>query len=154
MVLCKPLSTATHHGLNSWMPERIYAQCFFFVFCFFDYRKAFDTVPHWPLLEKLVALKLNRHVIQWIADYLTARTQQVVVDGETSEVADVLSGVPHAGLCPGPPSISNLHSIWWNGHHFLSLNEWCLRTVHSFTDLFPVQVISSLSRTILPIVDC
>ena len=31
---------------------------------FFDYRKAFDTMPHQPLLEKLVALDLNRHVIQ------------------------------------------------------------------------------------------
>ena len=65
---------------------------------FFDYQKAFDSVPHRPLLEKLVALDMNRHVIQWIADYLTSRTQQVVVEGEISKVANVLSGVPQGSV--------------------------------------------------------
>ena len=37
-------------------------------------------------------------MIQWIADYLTLRTQQVVVEGETSKVADVLSGVPQGSV--------------------------------------------------------
>ena len=64
-------------------------------------KKAFDTVPHRPLFEKLVALNLNRHMIQWIADYLTLRTQQAVVEGETSKSADVLSGV-HQGSVLGP----------------------------------------------------
>ena len=65
---------------------------------FFDYRKAFDSMPHRPLLEKLIALDMNRHVIQWIADYLTSRIQQVVVEGEISKVANVLSGVPQGSV--------------------------------------------------------
>ena len=65
---------------------------------FFDYRKAFDTVPHRPLLQKLVSLNLNIFLIQWIADYLTSRTQQVVVEGESSMVEDVLSGVPQGSV--------------------------------------------------------
>ena len=65
---------------------------------FFDYRKAFDTVPHRPLLEKLTSLNVNNFLIQWIADYLTSRTQQVVVEGETSEVVKVLSGVPQGSV--------------------------------------------------------
>ena len=80
------LSTATHWFELLDAGKDIYA-------VFFDYRKAFDTVPHRPLLKKLVALNLKGHVIHWIADYLTSRTQQVVVEGETSKVADVLSGV-------------------------------------------------------------
>jgi hypothetical protein len=65
---------------------------------FFDYRKAFDTVPHRPLLQKLISLNLNRFSIQWIADYLTSRTQQVVVEGEISNMENVLSGVPQGSL--------------------------------------------------------
>ena len=65
---------------------------------FFDYRKAFDTVPHRPLLQKLISLNVNRLLIQWIADYLTSRTQQVVIEGESSMVKHVLSGVPQGSV--------------------------------------------------------
>ena len=65
---------------------------------FFDYRKAFDTVPHRPLLQKLISLNSNGFLIQWIADYLTSRTQQVVVEGESSTVKNVLSGVPQGSV--------------------------------------------------------
>ena len=65
---------------------------------FFDYRKAFDTVPHRPLLQKLISLNINRYLIQWIADYLTSRTQQVVVEGECSKMEDVLSGVSQGSV--------------------------------------------------------
>jgi len=33
---------------------------------FFDLRKAFYSVPHQPLLEKLEETGLNRHLLQWI----------------------------------------------------------------------------------------
>ena len=35
---------------------------------------------------------------KWIADYLTLRTQQVVIEGETSKLVDVLSGVPQGSV--------------------------------------------------------
>ena len=40
---------------------------------FFDYKKAFDSVPHRPLLDKLVSFNFNMHLIHWIANYLTNR---------------------------------------------------------------------------------
>ena len=46
---------------------------------FFDYRKAFDSVPHRPLMEKLSSLGLNVYLMKWITEYLTNRSQQVVV---------------------------------------------------------------------------
>ena len=36
-------------------------------FVFFDLHKAFDSVPHQPLLEKLEETGLNWHLLQWIA---------------------------------------------------------------------------------------
>ena len=34
---------------------------------FFDYRKAFDSVPHRPLMEKLFSLNLNPYLTCWIS---------------------------------------------------------------------------------------
>ena len=42
---------------------------------FYDYRKAFDSVPHRPLLNKLKSLQVNRHILRWVADYLSSRSQ-------------------------------------------------------------------------------
>ena len=51
---------------------------------FFDIQKAFDTVPHLLLLEKLRALEVNPYLLRWIESYLANRTQYVGVDGYDS----------------------------------------------------------------------
>jgi len=65
---------------------------------FFDYRKAFDSVPHLPLLEKLENLHFNKPILEWVTDYLTGRFQNVVVNGESSRLAPVISGVPQGSV--------------------------------------------------------
>ncbi len=42
----------------------------------FDFSKAFDTVPHDILCEKLKQTNLNPYVINWILDFLTNRKQR------------------------------------------------------------------------------
>ena len=61
---------------------------------FFDLRKAFNSVPHAPLLAKLNHFGLDRHIINWLHNYLANRTQAVVINGSESYIAPVLSGVP------------------------------------------------------------
>ena len=65
---------------------------------FFDFRKAFDSVPHLPLIEKLEALNFDPVLIVWIRNYLFGRSQNVAVDGETSFPVPVLSGVPQGSV--------------------------------------------------------
>ena len=65
---------------------------------FFDYQKAFDSVPHRPLLAKPSSLQLSPYLIRWITNYLTNRLQHVVVEGEKSSTAHVLSGVPQGSV--------------------------------------------------------
>ena len=55
-------------------------------------------MPHQPLLNKLISLDLDPFILHWIADYLTARHQYVVVDGEKSSAVHVLSGVPQGSV--------------------------------------------------------
>ena len=65
---------------------------------FFDFRKAFDTVPHQPLLDKLHRIGLDPHITTWIHNYLAERYQKVVLNGECSQVSHVLSGVPQGSI--------------------------------------------------------
>jgi len=65
---------------------------------FYDLRKAFDSVPHAPLLQKLRITGLHQHIIKWIQNYLTLRGQQVIVGGESSPSTQVLSGVPQGSV--------------------------------------------------------
>ena len=65
------------------------------------FSKAFDTVPHHRLLSKLKHYGITNEIYNWIKTWLTQRTQRVVLDGEVSDQASVLSGVPQ-GTVLGP----------------------------------------------------
>jgi len=65
---------------------------------FFDIRKAFDSVPHRELVQKLCKLHINPTVLKWITSYLTMRYQKVVIGGEESETIPVTSGVPQGSV--------------------------------------------------------
>ena len=65
---------------------------------FFDYPKAFDSVPHRPLIVKLRTLDLDDCIINWVKNYLAERTQVVAVDGVESDPLPVLSGVPQGSV--------------------------------------------------------
>ena len=66
-----------------------------------DFSKAFDKVPHQRLLRKLHYYGVRNNTLGWIKDFLSGRTQQVVIEGVPSSPANVLSGVPQ-GTVLGP----------------------------------------------------
>lgn len=63
-----------------------------------DFRKAFDLVDHKLLLEKLRLYKLSNLCLSWFKSYLTNRSQQVVINGNSSKSDDVLYGVPQGSI--------------------------------------------------------
>ena len=65
---------------------------------FLDLRKAFDTLDHRVLLNKLTSLGFNEAAVQWFNAYLTDRSQSVVVNVSTSEPQTILFGVPQRSL--------------------------------------------------------
>lgn len=66
-----------------------------------DFSKAFDRVPHERLLLKLHHLGVRGVLLDWVRDFLSGRSQQVVLEGKRSQTAKVTSGVPQ-GTVLGP----------------------------------------------------
>ena len=60
---------------------------------FLDISKAFDKVWHAGLLKKLEALGERDPLLSWIESYLFNRKQRVVVEGQSSEWANINAGV-------------------------------------------------------------
>jgi len=63
-----------------------------------DYRKAFDSVSHTKLIEKLLLLNVDPSLIKWIAAFLPDRKMRVKVKLEFSDWIVILSGVPQGSV--------------------------------------------------------
>ena len=70
---------------------------------FLDLQKAFESVLHKSLIEKLQQTGISDYIISWILDYLTCREQKVVVDGKSSQFSPVISSATR--LCTWPTSL-------------------------------------------------
>ena len=66
-----------------------------------DISKAFDTVPHDHLLEKMEFYGIQGPPLQWTAPFLKARSQSVLAERKYSKLSKVSSGVPR-GIALGP----------------------------------------------------
>ena len=77
-------------NLNSkWQTDVIY----------FDFAKAFDSVNHDVLLEKLKHIfHIDGHLLQFLISYLKNRKQRVIIDGHFSSDTEVNSGVPQGSI--------------------------------------------------------
>lgn len=65
---------------------------------YFDFAKAFDTVPHQRLLSKVDSYGIKGNIASWIESFLYNRKQRVVINGNQSEWTDVKSGVPQGSV--------------------------------------------------------
>ena len=66
---------------------------------YFDFAKAFDTVSHDLILNKLKSqYSIDGTLLKFFTEYLRNRKQRVILDNVISESVDVLSGVPQGSI--------------------------------------------------------
>ena len=63
-----------------------------------DLSKAFDSISHTHLLQKLTNIGLGQNVVEWMKSYLTNRTQRIKFSSVFSETETVTSGVPQGSI--------------------------------------------------------
>jgi len=73
---------------------------------YLDYRKAFDTVSHSRLIEKLKVYGISGKLLQLIKKILYSRKMRVRVRNRFSEWVSVLSGVPQGSVHVGTTPLS------------------------------------------------
>ena len=67
---------------------------------FLDFKKAFDTVSHELLINKLGTHGLDERTINWFASYLHERTQYVKLNSKSSPQLTISYGVPQGWVQP------------------------------------------------------
>ena len=60
---------------------------------FFDFQKAFDTIPHNVLINKLLSFGFRGQALHWIKDFLSNRHQRVRIGNVCSRSLPVTSGL-------------------------------------------------------------
>ena len=66
-----------------------------------DFSAAFDRVNHLGIFYKLCSVGIGGSVLSILAQFLSNRSQQVIVDGCRSKLVNVVSRVPQSSvLCP------------------------------------------------------
>ena len=63
-----------------------------------DFSAAFDSVNHLGILYKLCSVGIGGSVLSILTQFLSNRSQQVMVDGCRSKLVNVVSGMPQGSV--------------------------------------------------------
>ena len=63
-----------------------------------DLQKAFDTIGHDVLLQKLYAIGFSKHTVNWFKSYISNRSFLVNLGNSFSQPASVSCGIPQGSI--------------------------------------------------------
>ncbi len=92
----KSVTTQMLECANDWTKCQMNKKCSDTIYL--DFAKAFDTVSHPKLLQKLQAYGINGLLLSWIGAFLNGRTQRVFLGECCSDTVQVTSSVPQGSV--------------------------------------------------------
>ena len=66
--------------------------------CYIDLKKAFDTVNHRILIEKMQRYGIRGHILDWFKSYLNNRKQFTHINHTNSNLNSISCGVPQGSI--------------------------------------------------------
>ena len=110
---------------------------------YFDFKKAFDSVPHNELLFKLKSMGISGNLWLWFKSYLFNRQQCVKINNKYSHLLPVLSGIPQGSIL-GPllflVYVNDIPDHISNSLLYLFADDTkCLKTISNPTDAIQLQ---------------
>ena len=116
---------------------------------FMDLSKAFDTLDHKILLTNLKYYGIQDNELMWFSSYLTNRQQYVELDGISSDLKLLFTGVPQ-GSIPGPLLfLIYMNDIPQSSQHFkyiLYADDSSLFTTVQFRSATQIDINNELSN--------
>ena len=99
---------------------------------FLDLSKAFDTVDHSVLLQKLVNIGFSSKSVKWFENYLSDRTQSVQADGLSSSCKNIHYGVPQGSILGPILFIVYINNLCCNVTNsiFTQMTPSCIALLH------------------------
>lgn len=80
------------------------------IVAFIDFRKAFNTLDHAILLNKLAELNFTEKALSWFDSNLTDPLQVTLLKGVKSSEMPVLTGKGPSGVHFGPPALYHIYT--------------------------------------------
>ena len=115
---------------------------------FMDLSKAFDTLDHNILINKLAYYGIHGAALKWFTSYLTGRSQYVEIDGVSSNILSLSTGVPQGSILGPLLFLIYMNDIPNCTEHFnfiLYADDTTLNNTVQIPSLSPVDINNELA---------
>ena len=121
---------------------------------FLDLWKAFNTLDHDILLQKLNHYGIRSVELKLLTNYLRGRTRYVAYDKATSDIYPITTGVPQGSILGPLLFIIYIYDIWNASKLFKMIIYAGDTTLYSTLDVFGTITTKEINLEITKITDC